>query len=198
MLPCNLAGVLLYASPRHVGAAQAKWDRLTAADLSGIKDKSELIEQVAERYSLPREQAAKDVEVWASDLRLEPMEPVLRSVPLARGSSHRVIFWFDANVLYRRPSTRVPDRLQCQGRLQEGLSPRFERSALALTAHCENALRMGTRARAAGTALLCTATQIDHRALFILVGASRNEQVGIQRRPRSERPRVCARRDGGF
>ena len=53
----------------HMQAAQAKWERLTEADLSGVRTKRDLIARVEERYSLPREQASADVEIWASDKR---------------------------------------------------------------------------------------------------------------------------------
>jgi hypothetical protein len=52
---------------RHMSAAQAKWDRLTTMDLSGVRTRSELVERVEARYSLPHEQAESDVEFWASD-----------------------------------------------------------------------------------------------------------------------------------
>src|SRR3954447_12072424 len=51
----------------HLQAAQAKWERLTAADLRRVRTKRDLIDRVQERYGVPREQASVDVEVWASD-----------------------------------------------------------------------------------------------------------------------------------
>ncbi|MFL5173959.1 MAG: hypothetical protein ACJ8CX_25360 [Microvirga sp.] len=53
----------------HMSAAQAKWERLTPADFNGIRTKRDLIARVEERYGLPHEQAAADVEIWASDKR---------------------------------------------------------------------------------------------------------------------------------
>jgi hypothetical protein len=63
-------GDVLHMTTRHMKAAQAKWYRLTATDLFGITTKSQLTDRVEERYSLPHEQAAEDVEIWASDKRL--------------------------------------------------------------------------------------------------------------------------------
>jgi hypothetical protein len=51
-------------------AAQAKWERLTPADYDEIRTVPELIAKVAERYSLPHEQAKNDVEMWARDTKL--------------------------------------------------------------------------------------------------------------------------------
>ena len=53
----------------HMQAAQAKWERLTEADLRGVRTKRDLTARVEERYSLPHEQASADVEIWASDKR---------------------------------------------------------------------------------------------------------------------------------
>ena len=53
----------------HRLAAQATWERLTPADLNGVRTKRDLIAGVEERYGVPREQASADVEVWASDKR---------------------------------------------------------------------------------------------------------------------------------
>ena len=44
--------------------AQAKWDRLTASDYAGVKTAHDLISMVERRYSLPRDQARRDVETW--------------------------------------------------------------------------------------------------------------------------------------
>jgi hypothetical protein len=62
---------VLHITERHMKAAQAKWDRLTTADLSGIKTRSQLVGRVEERYSLAHEQAARDVELWASDKQFQ-------------------------------------------------------------------------------------------------------------------------------
>jgi hypothetical protein len=48
----------------HMKDAQAKWDRLTQSDLDGVRTKAELIARVEERYTLPHEVAAEDVEIW--------------------------------------------------------------------------------------------------------------------------------------
>ena len=53
----------------HMRAAQAKWERLTEADLHEVRTKRDLIARVEERYGLPHEQASADVEIWASDKR---------------------------------------------------------------------------------------------------------------------------------
>jgi hypothetical protein len=57
----------LHITTRHVKAVRAKWDQLSVADLSSIRAKSDLIERAEERYGLPHEQAASDVELWVSD-----------------------------------------------------------------------------------------------------------------------------------
>jgi hypothetical protein len=50
--------------------AQAKWDRLTVTDYEQITTIPELITMVACRYSLPDDQAKRDVERWATDVRM--------------------------------------------------------------------------------------------------------------------------------
>ena len=50
--------------------AQAKWDRLSASDYEGIRTIPELIAKVAQRYSLPHEEAKNDVETWAAEMGL--------------------------------------------------------------------------------------------------------------------------------
>jgi hypothetical protein len=54
---------------RHMRDAQAKWDRLSLSDLAQIKTKAQLIARVEERYVLPHEVAAQDVEIWGLDRR---------------------------------------------------------------------------------------------------------------------------------
>jgi hypothetical protein len=54
---------------RHMRDAQAKWDRLTVSDLHQIRTKAQLIARVQERYCLPHEVAAEDVEIWGLDRR---------------------------------------------------------------------------------------------------------------------------------
>jgi hypothetical protein len=49
--------------------AQAKWARLTESDLAEIRTKAQLIARVEQRYSLPHEVAAEDVEIWGLDRR---------------------------------------------------------------------------------------------------------------------------------
>jgi hypothetical protein len=51
----------------HMRAAQAKWSRLTQKDISGIRQKDDLIAKVEERYSLPHWVAVQDVELWARE-----------------------------------------------------------------------------------------------------------------------------------
>jgi hypothetical protein len=43
---------------------------LTEPELFGVRTTSELIEKVEESYSLPHEQATRDVEYWALDKQL--------------------------------------------------------------------------------------------------------------------------------
>jgi hypothetical protein len=50
-------------------AAQAKWDRLTEADLTGVRNKQDLILRVEERYSLSHAVAAQDVDLWDVGVR---------------------------------------------------------------------------------------------------------------------------------
>jgi hypothetical protein len=57
-------------TPHAMQIAQATWLRLTAAELSGVRTTSELIERVEARYSLSHEQATRDVEFWALDKQL--------------------------------------------------------------------------------------------------------------------------------
>jgi hypothetical protein len=65
---------VLFIKARHMQAAQAKWDRLTAGDLSQIKDQDQLIDRVSDRYSLPRAQAQTDVVTWVSLIKEPPGE----------------------------------------------------------------------------------------------------------------------------
>ena len=53
----------------HRQAAQVTWERLTQADLNGVRTKRDLIARVEERYGVPREQASSAVELWASGKR---------------------------------------------------------------------------------------------------------------------------------
>jgi hypothetical protein len=53
----------------HMSAARAQWARLTISDLEGIKTKAQLIALIEERYVLPHEVAAEDVEIWGMDRR---------------------------------------------------------------------------------------------------------------------------------
>jgi hypothetical protein len=50
-------------------AAQAKWDRLTEADLTGVRNKQDLILRVEERYSLSHAVAVQDVDLWDAGVR---------------------------------------------------------------------------------------------------------------------------------
>lgn len=52
----------------HLHAAHAKWDRLTASDYAVVKTARDLVSAVATRYSLPHEQAKRDVEMWLRDV----------------------------------------------------------------------------------------------------------------------------------
>jgi hypothetical protein len=63
---------VLFIKARHMQAAQAKWDRLTAGDLSQIRDRDQLIDRVSDRYSLPRAQAQTDVVTWVWSLKEPP------------------------------------------------------------------------------------------------------------------------------
>ena len=52
----------------HLYAAQAKWDRLTASDYAVVKTARDLVSAVETRYSLPHNQAKRDVEIWLRDV----------------------------------------------------------------------------------------------------------------------------------
>lgn len=56
----------------HLSQAQAKWDRLSAADYAGITSVGALITAVADRYSLTYDQAKDDVELWLRDVGERP------------------------------------------------------------------------------------------------------------------------------
>jgi hypothetical protein len=60
----DLADGILDVADGHMRAAQAKWSRLTSGDLSGIRNKQDLITSVRERYSLSHAAATRDVELW--------------------------------------------------------------------------------------------------------------------------------------
>ena len=59
-------GLTLHAMPMM----RARWDRLTAREVLGIRTPWELIGKVEESYSLSHEQATRDVEFWALDKQL--------------------------------------------------------------------------------------------------------------------------------
>jgi hypothetical protein len=59
-------GLTLHALP----TMQAKWDRLTTTEVTGVRTASELIGKVEEIYNLTHEQATRDVEFWALDKQL--------------------------------------------------------------------------------------------------------------------------------
>jgi hypothetical protein len=65
----DLNNGLLFISAERMQAVQAKWPRLTAKDLSEIRDRDQLVARVTERYSLPRDQARTDVMTWESQTR---------------------------------------------------------------------------------------------------------------------------------
>ena len=52
---------------RPMRKIQARWSRLSMADLAQIKTEDQLIATVEERYSLPSGVAARDVEIWRLD-----------------------------------------------------------------------------------------------------------------------------------
>ncbi len=60
---------------RHLADAQAKWDRLTAADYAKIDSIDALVAAVEEHYSLTHEEAKADVDLWLRDVghRLGPV-----------------------------------------------------------------------------------------------------------------------------
>ncbi|WP_134499975.1 hypothetical protein [Microvirga pakistanensis] len=59
-------GLTLHA----LSTVQARWDRFTIVEMTGIRTTSELIEKVEESYALSHEQATRDVEFWALDKQL--------------------------------------------------------------------------------------------------------------------------------
>jgi hypothetical protein len=60
----NLQGV------DQLRSAQARWERLTAADYAEIKTLADLVTILSERYSLPHAQAQRDVEMWSRALNV--------------------------------------------------------------------------------------------------------------------------------
>ena len=64
----DLADGILDVADGHMRAAQAKWSRLTSGDLSGIRNKQDLITSVQERYSLSHAAATRDVELWDANI----------------------------------------------------------------------------------------------------------------------------------
>jgi len=63
---CQSGDIFAGRNMRHV---QAKWDRLTMADLARIKTKAQLVARLEEQYGLSCEVAAQDVEIWELDRR---------------------------------------------------------------------------------------------------------------------------------
>jgi hypothetical protein len=61
--------VILDVADGHLGAAQARWSRLTPHDLSDIRNKQDLITPVGRRYGLSHAVATRDVQVWDADVR---------------------------------------------------------------------------------------------------------------------------------
>lgn len=62
----DAADGILNIADGHMHAAQAKWDRLTQADLAAIRTKADLVAGVERRYGQPHRQAVEDVELWAA------------------------------------------------------------------------------------------------------------------------------------
>ena len=52
---------------RNMRDARIRWSRLTRTDLQQVNTKAQLIARVQERYRLPHEVAAEDVDVWGQD-----------------------------------------------------------------------------------------------------------------------------------
>lgn len=52
------------------GEIAAKWGKFTAAEISALKDKDDLISQVQVKYNLDKVQAGKDVEAIAKGRQL--------------------------------------------------------------------------------------------------------------------------------
>lgn len=52
---------------RHRGAAETKWNRLTAGDIAAARTESLLVRAVETRYDLPHATAARDVHTWVID-----------------------------------------------------------------------------------------------------------------------------------
>ncbi len=61
------------ASPikrEHLKQAQQKWERLSETDLAAIRNPTDLIAVIQERYSLSRSQAERDVTIWSRGKQL--------------------------------------------------------------------------------------------------------------------------------
>ncbi len=65
----DVADGILNVPDGHMHAAQAKWDRLTEADLTSVRNKQDLILRVEERYSLSHAVAVQDVDLWDVGVR---------------------------------------------------------------------------------------------------------------------------------
>ncbi len=73
------APVTSFIDAHSMQAVQAKWSRLTVADLAQVRTEEQLIDKVAERYSIPHDQACNDV-------RLGPTAGTDRQLVRAGGS----------------------------------------------------------------------------------------------------------------
>lgn len=59
----------------NVGAAQARWERLTESDYESISTTGDLIAAVERRYSLRPGQARRDVQLWLLDVGAPDAQP---------------------------------------------------------------------------------------------------------------------------
>ena len=78
----DLADGILDIADGRMRAAQAKWSRLTCSDLSGIRNKQDLITSVRERYSLAQATAVQDVELWDARIRGKNQTTIPRPLAL--------------------------------------------------------------------------------------------------------------------
>lgn len=66
----NICGLEIVVS--NLGAAQARWGRLSQQDYKGITSIDGLVAAVARRYDLPLERAAREVDGWVGEVTGRP------------------------------------------------------------------------------------------------------------------------------
>jgi hypothetical protein len=57
-------------APGMRGEIEAKWGKISAAEIAGLKSKDELVTMVQSKYSLEKSQAQRDVDAFAKGRQL--------------------------------------------------------------------------------------------------------------------------------